>query len=77
VIVGVGVDDAMIAEWIENREFLRTDTNIETDARSLAAQIGLVSLNPLRILLSSLIVRTLPSSKTQKRTIADYKISRE
>jgi len=41
-VVIVGVDDTMIAEWIENREFLRTDTDIETDARSLAAQIGLV-----------------------------------
>jgi hypothetical protein len=32
----------MIAEWIKNRELIKTDSGIENDAESLAAQIGLL-----------------------------------
>ena len=38
----VGVDDERIKEWIENRRLVATDTGLATDARSLAAQIGLL-----------------------------------
>lgn len=41
-LVIVGVDDPMIAAWIENRELVGTETGIESDAESLAAQIGLI-----------------------------------
>ncbi len=41
-IVIIGVDNLMISEWIKNREFIKTDTGIENDADSLAAQIGLL-----------------------------------
>ena len=41
-IVIIGVDSPMIAEWIKNREFIKTDTGIESDAESMAAQIGLL-----------------------------------
>ena len=41
-VVIVGVDDAMIAEWIRNRRIVGTDTGIETDAQALATQIGLI-----------------------------------
>lgn len=41
-VVIVGVDDAMLASWIENREIVRTDTGIQTDAKSLAATVGLL-----------------------------------
>ena len=41
-VVIVGVDDAMIAEWIKNRRIVGTDTGIETDAQTLATQIGLI-----------------------------------
>lgn len=41
-VVIVGVDDAMIAEWINDRKIVGTDTGIETDAQSLATQIGLI-----------------------------------
>ena len=41
-VVIVGVDDPMIASWIENRELVGTETGIESDAESLAAQIGLL-----------------------------------
>ena len=40
-IVIVGVDDPMIASWIENREIVIAG-EIEKDAESLAAQIGLL-----------------------------------
>ncbi len=40
----VGVDDPMIKEWIENREFLQTDTGLEADAQTLAAYIGLLKV---------------------------------
>ena len=38
----VGVDNERIKEWIENRRLVATDTGLATDARSLAAQIGLL-----------------------------------
>jgi superfamily II DNA or RNA helicase len=38
----VGVDNERIIEWIENRHLVATDTGLATDARSLAAQIGLL-----------------------------------
>ena len=38
----VGVDDQRISEWIEKRLLVETDTGLSTDARSLAAQIGLL-----------------------------------
>lgn len=41
-VVIIGVDNPTIAEWIENRELLKTDSGIESDAESLAAQIGLL-----------------------------------
>jgi predicted helicase len=41
-VVIIGVDNPTIAAWIENRELLKTDTGIENDAESLAAQIGLL-----------------------------------
>jgi predicted helicase len=41
-IVIIGVDSPMIAEWIKNREFIKTDSGIENDAESMAAQIGLL-----------------------------------
>jgi len=41
-IVIIGVDNPMIAKWIKNREFIKTDTGIENDAQSMAAQIGLI-----------------------------------
>jgi len=41
-IVIICVDSPMIAEWIKNREFIKTDSGIENDAESLAAQIGLL-----------------------------------
>lgn len=41
-VVIIGVDDPTISEWIENRELLKTDSDIEMDAESLAAQVGLL-----------------------------------
>ncbi len=41
-VVIIGVDNPTIAAWIENRELLQTASGIETDAESLAAQIGLL-----------------------------------
>ena len=41
-IVIIGVDSPMIADWIKNRELIKTDTGIENDAESMAAQIGLI-----------------------------------
>ena len=38
----VGVDNERIKEWIEKRLLVATDTGLATDARSLAAQIGLL-----------------------------------
>jgi predicted helicase len=41
-VVIIGVDQPMIAKWIENRELVRTDSGEATDAKSLASQIGLI-----------------------------------
>jgi len=41
-VVIVGVDQPMIAQWIENRELLQTDSGKATDANALASQIGLI-----------------------------------
>jgi superfamily II DNA or RNA helicase len=41
-VVIIGVDDPTIAQWIANRKLVSTDTGIETDTASLAAQIGLL-----------------------------------
>jgi superfamily II DNA or RNA helicase len=38
----VGVDNERIAEWIESRRLVATEAGHETDAQSLAAQIGLL-----------------------------------
>ena len=38
----VGVDNERIKEWIENRLLVATDTGLATDAKSLAAQVGLL-----------------------------------
>ena len=41
-VVIVGVDDLTIADWIERRELVQTDSGYITDADSLASQIGLI-----------------------------------
>jgi len=41
-VVIVGVDDLTIANWIERRELVQTDSGHITDADSLASQIGLI-----------------------------------
>jgi superfamily II DNA or RNA helicase len=41
-VVIIGVDDPTIAQWISKRALVNTDTGIETDSESLAAQIGLL-----------------------------------
>ena len=41
-VVIVGVDDETIAEWIRSRRIVATDAGVETDAQSLAAEIGLI-----------------------------------
>ncbi len=41
-VVIVGVDDETIANWIRDRLLVGTGTGIETDAASLAAEIGLL-----------------------------------
>jgi predicted helicase len=41
-VVIVGVDEPMVREWIENYEIVSTDPDKETDARTLAAKIGLI-----------------------------------
>jgi superfamily II DNA or RNA helicase len=38
----IGVDDETVADWIRNRCIVGTETGIETDAESLAAEIGLI-----------------------------------
>ena len=38
----IGVDDPTIAEWIKNREIVQIKVGEETDAESLAAQIGML-----------------------------------
>ena len=41
-VVIVGVDEPMVREWIENYEIVSTDADSQTDARILAAKIGLI-----------------------------------
>ena len=41
-VVIIGVDDPTISAWIENRELLKADSDIEMDAESLASQVGLL-----------------------------------
>jgi superfamily II DNA or RNA helicase len=41
-VVIIGVDDPTISAWIESRELLKADSDIEMDAESLAAQVGLL-----------------------------------
>ena len=41
-VVIIGVDKPMIAQWIQEREWVKTESGKETDAESLASQIGLV-----------------------------------
>ena len=41
-VVIIGVDDPTISAWIENRELLKADSDIEMDAESLATQVGLL-----------------------------------
>jgi len=41
-VIIIGVDDAMIADWIENRELLTMGSGEAVDAESLAPQIGLL-----------------------------------
>ena len=41
-VVIVGVDEPMVREWIENYEIVSTDPDSQTDARTLAAKIGLL-----------------------------------
>lgn len=38
----VGIDSPMIASYIENREFVKTETGLEKDAETLAAQVALL-----------------------------------
>jgi hypothetical protein len=38
----IGVDNDRTKEWIENRLLVATDTGLATDAKSLAAQVGLL-----------------------------------
>ena len=41
-VVIVGVDEPMVREWIENYEIVSTDPDKQTDARTLAAKIGML-----------------------------------
>jgi len=41
-VVIIGVDEPMIANWIDKRQLVRTDKNDSTDAKTLASQIGLI-----------------------------------
>jgi len=41
-VVIIGVNESMIAEWIESRELVRYEGGEITDAKSLAAQVGVV-----------------------------------
>ena len=43
-VIIVGVDNPMIKAWIDQREFLQTDTGIEADAQTFAAYIGLMKV---------------------------------
>ncbi|MDB0052988.1 Helicase associated domain protein [Ascidiaceihabitans sp.] len=41
-VVIVGVDEPMVREWIENYEIVSTNPDNQTDARTLAAKIGML-----------------------------------
>ena len=41
-VVIIGVDDPTIAEWIENRELMKTESGKTMDSESIAAYIGLL-----------------------------------
>jgi superfamily II DNA or RNA helicase len=41
-VVIMGVDKPMIAKWIKDREFIRTSKGKTTNAKALAAQLGLI-----------------------------------
>ena len=41
-VVIIGVDEPMVREWIDNYEIVSTDPDKQTDARTLAAKIGLI-----------------------------------
>lgn len=41
-VVIIGVDEPTIADWITNRELLKTDSGLELDAETLAGQVGLL-----------------------------------
>jgi len=41
-VVIVGVDEPMVREWIENYEIVSADADNQTDARTLAAKIGML-----------------------------------
>lgn len=41
-VVIVGVDEPMVRHWIEREEIVATDPDNQTDARTLAAKIGLI-----------------------------------
>ena len=41
-VVIIGVDDPTISAWIENRELLKADSDIEMDAELLASQVGVL-----------------------------------
>jgi superfamily II DNA or RNA helicase len=41
-VVIVGVDEPMVRDWIENYEIVSTDPDNQTDARTLAAKIGML-----------------------------------
>jgi superfamily II DNA or RNA helicase len=41
-VVIVGVDEPMVRKWIENYEIVSTDPDNQTDARTLAAKIGML-----------------------------------
>ncbi|MEI6334848.1 MAG: Helicase associated domain protein [Methylococcaceae bacterium] len=43
-VIIVGVDNPMIKAWIDQREFLQTDTGIEADAQTFAVYIGLMKV---------------------------------
>jgi superfamily II DNA or RNA helicase len=41
-VIIIGVDEPMIAQWIETRQLVRTNKNDAIDAKTIASQIGLI-----------------------------------
>ena len=41
-VVIVGVDEPMVKQWIDEQEIVAINPNEQTDARTLAAKIGLI-----------------------------------